>query len=291
MDRRRHLASIAALAAGAIAPATSRAAEPGPLRIGLTPVFLDNQITLLNAWRGYLQDALDGPVQFVQRGTYREIVDALRGGGLDFGWICGYPYVRHASELGLVAVPLYAGAPLYRSYLIVPESDTRARSILDLRGGVFAYSDPDSNSGYLYPTYALVRLQERPDAFFRRTFFTWAHRSVVDAVAAGLADGGAVDGYVWETLARTDSTGARRTRVIARSQPFGFPPFVGHARLPKAKIERLRAALIGMGRDERGRRLLAQLNLDGFTAGETALFDGIRQMVAATRGVAGAAVS
>lgn len=289
MDRRRHLAS---LAAGILLPAWhGHAGAAAPIRIGLTPVFLDDQVTLLNAWRGYLQTALDEPVQFVQRRTYREIVDALRSGAIDFGWICGYPYVRHAGELQLVAVPLHAGVPLYRSYLIVPNANPPTNSLLDLRGKVFAFSDPDSNSGFLYPTYALVRLQERPDAFFRRTFFTWAHRSVVDAVASGLADGGAVDGYVWETLARIHTAGAAKTRVIARSPLFGFPPFVGHARLPRPKIERLRTALLGMRDDRIGRMLLDQLNLDGFVAGDPSLFDGIREMVATVRGVAGARVS
>ena len=251
----------------------------GDIRIGLTPVFLDDQVAFLNDWRAYLEARIRAPVRFIQRGSYREIVDLLRKGELDFAWVCGYPFVRHLRELRLLAVPLFRGKPLYRSYLIVPTPDVRTRSILDLRGRVFAYSDPDSNSGYLYPTYSLVKLNERPNAFFGRSFFTWAHRKVVDAVAAGLAQGGAVDGYVWETLQKLQPQLTVKTRVVDKSPEFGFPPFVARQSVAKPIFADLQRALLQMSGDAEGKALLQRLNLDGFAAGEDKLFDGIAAMV------------
>ena len=88
-------------------------AEP-PIRIGLTPVFLDDQMAFVNDWREYMERHLKRPVVFVQRGSYREIVDMLREGKLDFAWLCGYPYIRNKNHFRLVAVPLYQGEPLYQ---------------------------------------------------------------------------------------------------------------------------------------------------------------------------------
>ena len=34
------------------------------MRIGLTPVFLDNRVTILTAWREYLARRLGAPVEF-----------------------------------------------------------------------------------------------------------------------------------------------------------------------------------------------------------------------------------
>ena len=70
---------------------------------------------------------------------------------IDVAWLCGFPYVAQERKLTLVAVPVYQGVPLYRSYLIVPTSDGRTRSIVDLAQRVYAFSDPLSNSGYLVP--------------------------------------------------------------------------------------------------------------------------------------------
>lgn len=257
----------------------ARATEEPPLRIGLTPVFLDDQVSFLNDWRAYLERRLGRPVRFVQRGSYRGIVDLLKQGQLDFAWLCGYPFVRHREQMKLLAVPLYHGKPLYRSYLIVPAADTTTRSVLDLRGKVFAYSDPDSNSGFLFTQYSLRRLNEAPGAFFGRTFYTWGHRKVVEAVAVGLAQGGAVDAYVWETLARSHPALTGKTRIVERSPEFGFPPFVARASTAAADFAAMRNVLARMRDDPEGIALLLRLNLDGFEAGTPALFDGVEAMV------------
>ena len=280
LGRRVFLRGVALLAALPILPA--RAEEP-LLRIGLTPVFLDDQVSFLSRWRAWLEKQLARQVTFVQRGSYREIVDLLRGGKIDFAWLCGYPYVRYRSELKLVAVPLWRGRPLYQSYLIVPAYDESSRSLADLRGKVFAYSDPDSNSGYLYPQYLLTMQGDNPSTYFSRTFFTWAHRKVVEAVGVGLASGGAVDGYVWETLAQTNPDLTRATRIINRSGDLGYPPFVARPDISQKDLELIRAVLLGMAADAEGAELLKSLRLDGFVVAKPSLYDEIAHMAKQVR--------
>lgn len=252
-----------------------------PVRIGLTPVFLDDQAGFLYLWRNYLSRELGRPVKFIQRGSYREITDMLRQGKLDYAWLCGFPFIKNRASLKLLAVPEYQGKPLYQSYLIVPATRTETAALGDLRGTVFAYSDPDSNSGFLYTQYRLFQDKDRSSRFFRRTFFTGSHRKVVEAVASGLAQGGAVDGYVWDTLAKLHPDLTGRTRVVEKSPEFGFPPFVARADTPEADFQALRGVLLGMKHTAEGRDLLTRLNLDGFVAGDPALFQGIARMVKA----------
>ncbi|MBI3140320.1 MAG: PhnD/SsuA/transferrin family substrate-binding protein [Rhodocyclales bacterium] len=270
----------------AFAPGVLAGTDAGgaPVRIGLTPVFLDDQASFLRDWRAYFEQRLGTSVEFMQRGTYREIIDMLVERKLEFAWICGYPYVRNRRHLRLTGVPVFDGRPLYQSYLIVPAYDTTSRSILDLRGKAFAFSDPDSNSGFLYPRYALMQLKERPDAFFGKTFFAWAHRNVVEAVAAGLANGGAVDSYVWETLRLFDPGITDRTRVVEKSPYFGHTPFVARVGVSAAAFDRMRAALLDMSENAEGRALLKRLNLDGFIPGDDALYGGIARMARAISG-------
>lgn len=257
----------------------SAAAHP-PYRVGLTSVFLDDQTSFLKRWQSYLEEHLHAPVEFVRRKSYREITELLLSGQLDVAWICGYPYVRHRKQVRLLAVPLFENEPLYQSYLIVPHDDGTTRRITDLRGKVFAYSDPDSNSGYLVPQVELRRAQIDPDYFFAKTFFTWAHRDVVAAVAERVAQGGAVDGYVWETLKQIAPQLTRRTRVVRKSAKFGFPPFVARASLPTERFEAFQQVLIDMASNSVGQQLLEELNLDGFTPGEERLFRSIQQAMA-----------
>lgn len=253
------------------------------VRIGLTPVFLDDQTSSVELWRSYLERRLGRPVVFSQRSSYRDIMDLLLQGKLDFAWVCGYPYVRYEEELQLTAVPLYKGEPLYRAYLIVPASDTTTKSLRDLRDKLFAYSDVDSNSGHLVVQYELLNMEARPGSFFRRSFFTGAHRKVVEAVAAGVADGGTVDGYVWEVLSQAHPELTSRTRVVSRTQAFGFPPLVARRGVSPAMVHDLQTALLSMQQDAEGEAVLKRLGLDGFTDGTPALFDGIRHMMLAIR--------
>jgi phosphonate transport system substrate-binding protein len=281
-SRRCFIQQAAALAAAG--PLSVRA-ETAPVRIGLTAVFLDDQINFLARWRAWLEEKLGRGVVFVQRGNYREIVDMVLTGKIDFAWICGYPYVRHRRELRLVAVPLWRGQPLYQSYLIVPAEDTGSRSLLDLRGKIFAYSDPDSNSGYLYPRYVLTTHAENPASFFGRTFFTWSHRKIVEVVGVGLANGGAVDGYVWEALALSHPQLTGATRIVDRSPLLGHPPIVARPNIAAADLVRFRAALVNMPLDGQGSELLQQLHLDGFVEGSASLFDEIERMARAVKGL------
>lgn len=258
--------------------------EDAPLRIGLTPVFLDDQTSFVEDWRNYLERRLGRPVVFLQRSSYRDIMDMLLQEKLDFAWVCGYPYVRYEAELELTAVPVYQGNPLYRAYLIVPEADTTSRSLADLRNKLFAYSDTDSNSGYLVIQHDLVNMGGRTGEFFRRTFFTGAHRKVVEAVAAGVADGGTVDGYVWDVLNQFHPELTSRTRVVSRTESYGFPPLVARRGLGVQTRHVVQDALLGMSQDAEGAALLARLKLDGFIEGEPGLYDGIRRMMAVVRG-------
>jgi len=250
------------------------------LRVGITPASLNDQLALLEMWRDYLQHRLKRPVEFVQRERYRETMDLLQQHKLDFAWVCDYPYIAMGNEVKLLAVPVNQGKPIYRSYLIVPAKDTHTRSIADLKGAVFAYADPLSNTGYLAPRFDIKQAGYDPQTFFRRTFFTWSHRKAIEAVASGLAQGAAVDSYVWQTLAKVSPNLTARTRVVKQSEAFGFPPFVANRSVSQADFDAMRAALLDMSKNPAGQALLAKLNLDGFIAGSPDLYKSVAHMAA-----------
>lgn len=283
-SRRRALSTLAGLAlGGALAPwSPSARGEARPLvRMGFTPAFVHDQHALLADWRVYMERRLGFRLEFKQRDSYRETMDLLRLRQIDFAWVCDYPYLHLKDLVRLLAVPLYKGRPYYRSYVIVSAGNKTATGLKDLRNGVFAYADPLSNTGYLSPRYALRRLGEDPQQFFRKTFFTWSHKKVVEAVARGMAQGGAVDSYIWETLDRIDPALTRRTRIVERSPEYGFPPFVAHRDVAPALFEQVRNFMLTMHTDPEGTAILKRLYLDGFTRGDPGLYDGVAEMMRA----------
>src|SRR5262249_13312765 len=143
---------------------------------------------------------------------------------------------------------------------------------------VHAFSDPDSNSGFLVTRHLLTTMHEKPDTFFSRYFFTYGHRNVIRAVASGLAQSGSVDGYVWEVVREIEPTLAERTRVVRKSELLGFPPVACNVQLRDTEtVIKIKDALVTMNASQEGRSLLRTLRLDGFTPGDMALFAGIAQ--------------
>jgi phosphonate transport system substrate-binding protein len=259
-----------------ITPVYAAAPEP-PIRFGLTAVVITENLRFLDQWSQYLERKMGRKVEFILRKSYREVMDLLDSGGIEFAWICGFPYIqtRNPESIQLLSVPVYRGAPRYRSYIIVPQSSS-ARRFSDLRGKIFAFSDPDSNSGYLYPLTLLVEKNESPESFFRQTFFTFNHAETVQAVSEQFADGGAVDSYIWEYLASSRPDITEKTRIIKKSPSFGFPPIVSRLGVNPNTVNLMKTTLEHMDEDVDGKALLAQLKLDGFGYYPDSLFNGIR---------------
>lgn len=277
MNRRRFLSGASTCAAIGL-PGLARAGQT--FRLGLTPVFLDNDAVVIERLRSAFSDAIGDPVDLIQRRTYQEITASILDGSVDAAWICGYPYLQHRDILALLGVPVWRGQPLYQSHLIVGAEDA-ATGLEDLRGDVHAFSDPDSNSGYLVTASDLARIGETPERFFSRSIYTYGHRNVVRAVAGGLTRSGSVDGYVWETLASVEPSLTARTRIVTRSEWLGFPPFAAHAdRASDADVQRFGAALRGLESSPAGRDALQLLFLDRIQEGDATLFDGIAARMA-----------
>ena len=275
---------LRATAALSLAPwVRSIRAQGERLRIGLTAVILADQAAFLTRWAGYLSERLKTRVSFVTRDEYQPLHDMLGSGSIDALWTCGYPYVRFQSQLRLLAVPIYQGQPTYQSYLIRSAGDDSVRGWSDLRGKVFAYSDPLSNSGWLVAQGQLAQAQIAPREL-RRAFFAHGHRNVAEAVAARLANAGSIDGYVWETMKLQGMSAVSQTEVIWKSPSHGFPPIVAPLGAGHLQLDELQRALLEMNRDEPGRALLKALNLDGFVAGTPGLFDSIRRLAMSVPG-------
>ncbi len=267
-------------------PATPPA-EVAPLRVAVAAVIsprgnVESYSPLLN----YLANKLNRPVEMVQRRTYQEVNDLLAGGQVDVAFVCTSAYVAGKQDFGmqLLAAPQVGGATVYYSNLIVPAASP-ARRMADLKGKVFAFTDPISFSGRVYPTSLVRSLGAEPETFFSRTFFTYSHDNAIRAVADGLTDGAAVDSLVYDFAVARDPALAAKVKVIHRSPPFGIPPVVvGPDVRPQVRAE-LYDLLLGLNQDAEGQAVLAALGFDRFVPIEDQAYESVRQL---TDGDAGA---
>jgi phosphonate transport system substrate-binding protein len=227
----------------------------------------------------YVGAKLGRPVQLVQRKTYKEINEMLGQGDIDLAFICSGPYIlgKEKQAFEAVATPQIRGSHFYQSYLIV-NADSDFKELQDLRGRLFAFTDPDSLTGKLVPTYWLAEMGERPESFFSQVIFTYSHDNSILAVAKGLVDGASVDGLVWDYFQQTDPTWSSKTQVIKKSDLFGIPPLVVSKALSGDIRERLRQVLFTMHTDPEGRKILAGLMIDRFELPNDSWYGSIREI-------------
>lgn len=213
----------------------------------------------------YLGRRLGQPAVLVQRRTYQELNDLLARNMMDLAFICTGAYLEASKrrEVSLLAVPQVNGKTTYRSLVIVPASSP-AREFADLRGKVFAFTDPLSNTGYFCPMSLLSRMNQQPETFFARTIFTYSHDRSIAAVLEGVADGAAVDSLVYEFALRRDPGLEGKFRIIRESAEFGIPPVVVPMGISEEKKARLKELLLGLHLDPEGAKVLGLLGVDRF---------------------------
>jgi len=227
----------------------------------------------------YIGAKLGREVEFVQRKTYGEINELLARGQIDLAFICSGPYALGKEKYGLelLATPQVQNSHFYQSYLIV-NKNSMFQSMADLRGGVFAFTDPDSNSGKLVPTVWLAQMGEKPETFFRKTIYTYSHDNAILAVARGLVDGAAVDGLIWEYFRKKNPIFTSKTRIIRKSEPYGIPPIVGSKSLAPRMKTLIRQELFAMHQDPQGQKILNELLIDRFISPRDEWYDSIRKI-------------
>lgn len=177
----------------------------------------------------------------------------------------------------ILVAPEVKGETAYHSWLIIPAESSAAR-IEDLRGKTFAFTDPLSLSGRLYPIHLFESLGYNAETFFGKTFFTYSHEASIRAVANGLADGAAVDSLVYQFMVEREPQIGEKTRVIHVSPPFGIPPVVVSPNLrPQLRAE-LEKIFLRMHEEADGKAALNAIGIDRFLLLDDSAYETARQL-------------
>ena len=227
----------------------------------------------------YLADKLAMETEMVHRTTYDEIDRLLELKEVDVAFICSAPYVHDRDAFGveLLVAPVVNGKTTYQSNIIV-HLDSDLASFSELEGKTFAFVDPKSNSGRLYPLYFLARKGRSPDTFFSRYFFSYSHNKSVEMVAKKKVDGASVDSLVYAYMLADNSPYAKQTKMIHQSPEFGIPPVVVPPGLPLFLKKKIRDVFLHMHKDPEGQKILAGMRIERFVETRDENYDLIRQM-------------
>lgn len=146
----------------------------------------------------YLSQQLGMPVDVRVGQSYQAHLDTIGRDQIDIAYLGPVVYVKTLKQFG--PKPLLArleanGKPTFRGHIVVPKSSPITR-LEDLKGGVFAFGDPDSTMSTVVPKAMLKQAGITLDDLADYGNYK-GHRNVALTVLAGDADAGAIKEEVY----------------------------------------------------------------------------------------------
>jgi phosphonate transport system substrate-binding protein len=177
--------------------------------------------------------------------SYAGVIEAMGAGRADVAWLSTFAYViahqKYGVEVRLVAVRF--GSPFYRAEIIAGSS-SGINGLADLRGKRFAFVDPASTSGYLFPLAGLKKAGYDPQTFFGQTVFAGSHPNVVVAVYQSRADAGAVYEDARADMQKQFPDVMQKLKVVWKSDPIPNDTVSFRKGLPQDAKDRITLALL-----------------------------------------------
>ncbi|MBI2890278.1 MAG: PhnD/SsuA/transferrin family substrate-binding protein [Nitrospirae bacterium] len=256
-------------------------ADAPPYRVAVGPILSPNRTAHdYELLTNYLENRLSHPVRLIQQKTHAEVNELLRNGAVQVALLCPGAYVR-AKEVNLpienIAVPVYDDGPVDRA-LIVVRANRPARTVRELKGYAFAYTDTLSLAGYYYPLFRLLSLGIEPQGFFSRTTFTHSSDGSLEAVASGVVDAAAVDSPTYRRETHRNPSLRDALQVIDTSPLLGAPPVVVPTTVSAYLRGRLQKAFLVMDKIPRGRKALEAMGVLRFEVPTPSLYDSAREI-------------
>jgi phosphonate transport system substrate-binding protein len=212
------------------------------ITLALTPDGLSPQERM--PLQKYLAQQMGREVKLVTFNSYTETLNGLSSGSIDFASLGGLSYVRARTKSGVVPLVQRTSDLQYHS-VVIAGARTSIHSLSDVKGKKFAFGDINSTSGHIIPYLELERigLKAGADYEFR---YSGEHPATVKLVEMGLADAGAVDELILNSMIKDGRADRNKVRVIYTSKPFVDYVYVARKGVSDADREKFAAALLAL---------------------------------------------
>ncbi|WP_442778989.1 phosphonate ABC transporter substrate-binding protein [Alcaligenes sp. MMA] len=206
---------------------------------------------------------------------YNGIIEALRAKKLDVAYLGPFSYVLANSvadvEAFAVAVTKKTGKSAYKS-LIVVRADSGIDTVDQLKDRTFAFVDPSSTSGHLFPKAGLENDGYKPEELFSRVVFSGSHDASLLAVANKKVDAAAVADRIYASAISKGQLAQDDLKVVWSSNDIPESPMVWRKDLDPSVKEKVAKALANIKDVPWG----DQGMLNGFQATDDAAYNVVR---------------
>ncbi|MBS3909860.1 MAG: phosphate/phosphite/phosphonate ABC transporter substrate-binding protein [Actinobacteria bacterium] len=204
--------------------------KPETLRVGLIPnISPEKQLAKYEPLEKYLEEKLGMPVELFVATNYTGVVQAMVAEKLDLAYFGALTYAQALQQTELepivTEIDKETGTTKYYSEIIA-RTDSGVNTLDDLKGKTFAFGDPSSTSGSLYPRMMLVEAGydwKEKFAPLSLAIFSGGHDATAQAVLNGTVDAGGVEGRILRKLIKDGKVDGGKLKTIAKQEVEGYP--------------------------------------------------------------------
>ena len=210
--------------------------------------------------------------------SYAAVIEAMGAGKVDIGWLATLAYVlaKQKYDVDLLLIVVRFGSPFYRGQ-IVTRTDSGIKTLSDLKGKKFAFVDPASTSGHLYPKMLLLSQGLNPDRLFAQSLFAGSHNAVILSVLKGEVDAGATYDDARAAVAKTYPEVFTKLRVIAYTQEIPNDTVSARKGLDPAIQQKIKTGLMRLSKTPEGSKVLKRVYGISGLMDFDAFFDPVRE--------------
>ena len=275
---------LAFLFAGVVSLAGVLEAAPAPEKLRLVFIAYQSPNQLIENVEPvvtYLESELGVEIEHFAATDYAAVVEALRHGNADAGFMGPLQYVLARQEAGARPIlgEIYNGSATYVSHIFV-RKDSGLKTLADLRGKSMAFVDPISSSGYMYPLDAfrdagLIEQRDDAEAFFKQVYFAGGDEQAMRAVLNRFVDAAGIGQYAFDLL-----RGEERDEivVIGESKPIPSHCVVVREGFDVGLTERLKQALLALNEGPNHGLLQYLYSVDGYVPVDHDTYAGVEQV-------------
>lgn len=276
-------ALLALLLVGTSLPAD--AYVPQVLKVGFTPWENPSDMAKTAApMVEILSKATGMKVQPFLSTDYSGVISAMQVGKVDVAFFPPAAYVmaeRKAQAQVILKSQFHGKAEYYGA--IITRRDSGIKSLKDLKGRTFAFVDPTSASGAIYPKAMLMDAGIHPERDFKRMLYANGHDAVVMAVVRGKVDAGAVycndtEGKqsAWSTMLK-DPKDRAQIRMLGISKPIPADNLAVRKDLDPAIVAKIKKAFMDLSATAEGRARIREIyQVDAFVPAQSRDYESMR---------------
>lgn len=247
--------------------------------LGLTGTVFKDDLKNFMDWEKYLEsrDNIDVQIRFSK--TYAEMNNLIKENKVDVAYVCNSSYTKLDKEKTgkLLAIPIVEGSDQYYSYIIAKKT-SKFENLSDFKGAIFAFTDPESNSGAIAPSYYMLSHGMNPKTFFKSFIYTYEHGESIKAVVDGFVDGASVDSIVFTRFGQKHPAQIAQIKIVQILGPYTNSPIVVRSGLSQKKFLALQKSFSTMHLDPYGKSILDKLSLDRFDIPTNQNFSDVAKM-------------